>query len=121
MLEYEKYLEKENRAALKTHALVIGGQWHQKGQMGWFACSDETNDSIAAYYDFFWVYIKYSARWYFVNIGWLSYLKEFIMSEKIIILHHIASDNNLDALKRQGLQLCKEKELKWTSNADAPQ
>jgi len=53
LLEYEKYLEKENRAALKTHALVIGGQWHQKGQMGWFACSDETNDSIAAYYDFF--------------------------------------------------------------------
>ncbi len=52
-LEYENYLEKETRAALKTHAMVINSQWHQKGQMGWFACSDETEDSTAKYYKFF--------------------------------------------------------------------
>lgn len=52
-LDYENYLKKETRSALKTHALVINSQWYQKGQMGWFACSDATDDSTAKYYDFF--------------------------------------------------------------------
>lgn len=41
----EQYIERARNRALRTFAVVKGGQWYERGSMGWWGCvSDEKDD-----------------------------------------------------------------------------
>lgn len=43
----EEYVQNAENAAISTFAYVLNGVWHQRGQMGWFACvSDITMSQV---------------------------------------------------------------------------
>jgi hypothetical protein len=50
----KRYGTKENYADMESRfttwaVLTPNGEWHQEGKMGWWACSDETDDEAAAW------------------------------------------------------------------------
>lgn len=43
----EEYAQDRENAAIATFAYILNGTWHQRGQMGWFACvSDEAMSQV---------------------------------------------------------------------------
>ena len=69
----ERYANKEEYAKrmsnFSTHAfLTPDGEWHEQGNMGWFATNDATNDSISLYYEAFEKVIKETPSDYYMTI-----------------------------------------------------
>lgn len=48
ILDFEEsrgdYVEKERNAAIATYAFVHNGQWHERGEMGWFGMANNEKD-----------------------------------------------------------------------------
>lgn len=43
----------KDKASLSTLAMLLDGEWHEQGKMGWFGMSDTTSDSLKEYTKFF--------------------------------------------------------------------
>lgn len=43
----EEYVQNAENAAISTFAYVLNGEWHQRGQMGWFGCVSDMTMSQA--------------------------------------------------------------------------
>lgn len=43
----------KDKALLSTLAMLLDGEWHEQGKMGWFGMSDTTSDSLKEYTKFF--------------------------------------------------------------------
>lgn len=43
----------KDKASLSTLAMLLDGEWHEQGKMGWFGMSDTTGDSLKEYTKFF--------------------------------------------------------------------
>jgi hypothetical protein len=62
-----KYKTKEDYAkhcaSFTTFAFVTdNGEWNEEGSMGWFGCSDTTNESLKSYQSTFEEYLKYAEQ-----------------------------------------------------------
>lgn len=70
---YKKYGDKATYANMQSKfnpwALVTpDGKWYEQGRMGWFACSDSTNDSSVAFLEFFEKTIKESNPEFYITV-----------------------------------------------------
>ena len=43
----------KDKASLSTLAMLLDGEWHEQGKMGWFGMSDTTSESLQEYTSFF--------------------------------------------------------------------
>lgn len=43
----------KDKASLSTFAMLLDGEWHEQGKMGWFGMSDTTSNSLKEYTKFF--------------------------------------------------------------------
>lgn len=43
----------KDKASLSTLAMLLDGEWHEQGKMGWFGMSDTTSESLQEYTNFF--------------------------------------------------------------------
>ena len=43
----------KDKASLSTLAMLLDGEWHEQGKMGWFGMSDTTSNSLKEYTKFF--------------------------------------------------------------------
>lgn len=43
----------KDKASLSTLAMLLDGEWHERGKMGWFGMSDTTSESLQEYTSFF--------------------------------------------------------------------
>lgn len=42
----------KNQASFSTFAMLLDGEWYEQGEMGWFAMSDTTKESLEKFNDF---------------------------------------------------------------------
>jgi hypothetical protein len=46
LLDPQRYIRQQTEGACVPYAYVIDSKWHQKGEMGWFGMSSDTDDDI---------------------------------------------------------------------------